>query len=128
MTKFIGDRKIKSTTTLDEKTPGGQPLIRVEYASGEIEILSKLMFDHVARKHSISASELRDLRLSKLVETTLTLCRDWGIKVGETPYYGQLLNQSLNYNIIQAELILWGEWTQKPRERDDVSLVDVDRV
>ena len=128
MTKFVGDRKIKSTTTLEEKTPGGTALIRVDYANGETEVLSKLMFDHVVRKQSIDATALRELRLAKLIEQTLALCREWGIKIGETPYYGQMLNHFLNYNITEAELILWGEWTQKPRERDDVSLIDVDRV
>jgi len=125
---FIGEKKIKSTEETKETTPGGIPLIRVLYEDGTTEYLSKKMHDEIVSKKATGLSELRDMRVRPLVAEVLALTREWGLKIGETPYFGQLLNQSLNFNIDQAELELWGKWMPKPKSRDDVSLTDVDRI
>lgn len=126
--QYIGDKQIISFKKLDETTPGGVPLIEVKYADDTVEVLSKLMFDHTVSDKGTDLTELRMKRVSRVVELTLELCRDWGIKIGETPFFGQLLNASLNDAVDQAELQLWSQWMTKPKERDEVSLTTVDRV
>ena len=125
---YIGEKKIKGSKETGETTPGGIPLVAVNFADGSIEYYSKLMFDETKTNKAVDLTELRDMRVQPIVSAVLALVRDWGLKIGETPYFGQMLNQSLNYNVDQAELELWGQWMPKPKHRDEVSLTDVDRV
>lgn len=126
--QYIGDRQIRLTEKLDETTPSGVPLIRVHYMSDESEVLSELMYKHLLSDRQTSKADLMENRVAKVVELTLGICGDWGLKIGETPRFGQMLNQSLNFAVDQAELQLWRGWDGGANERDDITLVTVDRV
>ena len=125
---FIGEKEIKNTETSEQKTEGGGEIIKVEYVDGTVEFLPKLMYDKVVTEQSIDLSQLREKRVQPIVQSILFILREWGIKTGETSYFSALLNQSLNNNIEQATIMLWGQFMPKPKSLDDVDLLTVDRV
>lgn len=125
---FIGEKKVKDSKETGETTPSGVPLVEVQYVDGTAECLSKLMFDQVLAEKACDLTELREKRLEVVLRAVLELMRDWGLRVGETPYFGALLNQSLNYSVEEATKTLWATVMLKPLSLDDVDLVTVDRV
>lgn len=126
---YIGEKEVTVTTYgTEEKTPGGVSIITVEYADGGIEKLSKLMYDATATGEPCDASALRDRRVFPVVSAVAGLMRDWGLKVGETPYFASVLNHSLNENVEEATKELWAQHMPKPASLDDVDLVTVDRI
>ena len=54
--------------------------------------------------------------------------REWGLKVGELPYFSQLLNGLLDFNRDSAMIYLISEYMPKPLSLDDVDLITVDRI
>lgn len=126
--QFIGDKKIKQTKDTNEKTPGGVEILQVEYEDGLSERFSKLMYDQVVSEESCDLSQLREKRVKYVVSSVLALLREYGVRVGDTPYLSVLLNQSLNFNVEEATKELWGQWMPRPLSLDDVDLVTVDRV
>ncbi len=126
--KFIGGRKIKQATETIEKTAGGFSLVQVEYEDKTIEWVSSKMLEKVVSDKSCDASELRDKRVTPIVQEILAMLRDWGIKLGELPYMSALLNQSLDFNQREAILELWSKWMPKPSSPDEVDFITVDRV
>lgn len=128
MSKFIGDQKIKETKETTEKTPGGTAIVEVVYENGRIERFSQLMYDLVVSEKSCDASTLREKRVQPVVGSVLAILREYGVRVGDTPYLSALLNQSLNSNVEEATKELWSRVMPKPQTLDDVDLVTVDRV
>lgn len=126
--KFIGEKKVKSVVFTDQKTPGGIQLVEVEFENGDKELFSVLMFGEIVTDEATNPSDLRDMRVRPVVSAVLSGLRDWGIKVGETAYFGALLNQSLNYNLDEAVKQLWSGFMPKPLSTDDVTLIAVDQV
>lgn len=125
---FIGEKKLKSHRETKEKTAGGFPLIEVQYEDEEIEWFSSLMFEKIVSDKACDLSELRDKRISPLVEVVLASLRDWGIKISELPYFSVLLNNSLDENTKQAYVELWSEWGPRLQSPDEASLIQVDKV
>ena len=128
MSKFIGDKKIKETRETADKTPGGTAIVEVEYEDGQVEKFSQLTYDLVASDKSCDATSLREKRVQPVVATVLAILREYGIKVGDTPYFAALLNLSLNNNVEEATKILWATVMPKPQTLDDVDFVTIDRV
>ena len=127
-TQYIGPKKIKSVETSEEKTVGGNDITKVIYEDGTIEFISSMMFDKVVSEETSDESVLRDKRMTPVVELVLSILRDWGVKVGELPYFSALLNRSLEYNSNQALLKLVGEYMPKPNSLDDIDYITVDRI
>lgn len=125
---YIGQKQIKETKTLEEKTPSGGEIVEVEYESGEKETFSKMMFDEIKSETSCDLTELRDKRVRPIVASVLLIFREWGIKVSETQYFSALLNQSLNHNKEEAEKELWKKWKPTLQSLDDVDYVVMDLV
>lgn len=129
MDSFVGPKKIKQAIhNIGERTAGGIELVKVEYEDGSEEHLSELMFAKVVSDKSCDLSALRDKRLLPVVEVILGILRDWGIKIGELPYFSSLLMKSLDYNTTQALIELWSHWMPRPRDPEDIDLVTIDRV
>ena len=126
--QFIGNKKIKIHFLTSETTPGGIPIVEVEYEDGTKEFFSELMFKEIVSDLSCDLTELRDKRISPVVKIVVGVLRDWGIKIGESSYFALVLNQSLNFNIDEAQKELWSQWTNKPLSLDEVDLIAVDRV
>ncbi len=126
--KFIGDKRIKTVVGTEEKTPGGISLVKVLYEDESIEYFSFLMFKKIVSDKSCDASELRDKRIEPIVAQIGALVRDWGLKVGELPYMGQLINQSLNFNYDEALFSLLADYMPRPNSLDEVTYTDLDRI
>lgn len=126
--KYIGGKKIQEAVLSGEQTPGGVDIIKVTYEDGTVEMFSSLMFLGLPSDEACDLSALRDKRVQPCVQAVLAGMRDWGIKVGETPYFGALLNQSLNFNVEEATKELWSKYMPRPLTLDDVDLVTVDLV
>ena len=126
--QFVGPKKIKRTQETGEKTPGGFPIIAVEYESGQVEHFSAPMLEKSLTSEAIDETKLRDKRIFPVVESLLILLRDWGLKLGELDYTVRLLSQSLNMNTDAATKELWSQWMPKPLSLDDIDLITVDRV
>lgn len=126
--QFIGEKKIKSSGKTKEKTPGGVTIMRVEFEDGVVEHFSDLMFGQVVSDESCDLTALRDKRMTPVVEIVLAAMREWGVKVGELPYFSALLNQSLQHNSDQALLKLVGGYMPKPLSLDEVDYVTIDRI
>lgn len=126
--KFIGEKKITSAEKTEEKTAGGFSIIKVSYGDESIEHLSELMFARVVSDKRCDASELREKRVEPIVGQIGALVRDWGLKVGELPYMGQMINQSLNFNYDEALYSILADWMPRPKSLDDVTYTDVDRI
>lgn len=125
---FIGKKKVKETRETEEKTPGNSPILEVAYEDGTVERFSKIMYDQIISEESCDESVLRDKRIHPVVGTVLAILREYGVKVGETPYLSALLNQSLNSNVEEATKELWSNFMPLPLSLDDVDLVTIDRV
>lgn len=129
MSLFIGEKKIKQAIETKEKTEStGVSIIKVEFEDGSIEHFSKLMFDKIKSIDKCDLSQLRDKRVGSVVEIVLGVMRDWGLKIGELPYFASLLNQSLNYNSDNALLKLVSKYGPKPKSLDDIDYVTIDRI
>lgn len=126
--RFVGGKRIAWVVETEEKTEGGSSLVEVSYEDGSIERFSTLMFENIVTDESIDESQLRDKRVQPLVGVILSVLRDWGVKVGELPYFSALLNQSLNYNVEEATKELWAKFMPRPKSLDDVDTVTIDRV
>lgn len=125
---WVGDKKIKGTTVLEEKTPAGVDLIEVEYTNGKKEVFSKTMLDVMVHTKACDASELQERRIHPVVGSMLAMLREYGVKVGELSYMSTLLNQSMNNNKDEAEKELWSKFLPTIQSLDDVDLITVDRV
>lgn len=126
--KFIGPKKITSVSPIGQMTPGGFELWEIGFKDDTAERFSAPMLKHVIRKKSIDISELRDKRIAPVVEVTLQVLRDWGIKMSELQFYSAMLQNSLDYNYNQAQNILLSEWMPKPISPDEVDLLVIDRI
>ena len=126
--KFIGPKKVKNTAITEEITPGGIPIVEVEYEDGVKEWFSSKMFEKIIASESCDESTLRDKRVHPVVGEMQVLLREWGIKLGELPYMSIILNQSLDFNQKSALQELWSKWMPKPQSLDDVDLITIDRV
>ena len=125
---YIGNKKIKESKVLDEKTPIGSDIIEVEYVDKTKEILSKMMFDEIVSEKSCDLTDLRDKRVRPIVASVLLIFREWGIKVSETAYFSSLLNQSLDTNKDEAQKELWKKWKPTLQSLEDLDYITVDRV
>jgi hypothetical protein len=126
--QFIGGKKIKDHKVTKEKTPGDMEIVCVNYDDGSMEYFSKVMFDNIVTTEAIDATALREKRINPMVNVVLSILREYGIKIGELPYFSSLLNQSLNYNSDQALIELISQYMPKPNSLDDVDLITVDRI
>ena len=119
---------MKTSVETDEQTPGGIPLVKIEYEDGLVEFFSKLMFDQIVSDKSCSLEKLREKRCEPIVLSVQSILREWGIKAGELAYFSALLNNSLEYNRNAAVCKLWGDWMPVPLDPDEVTLTTIDRV
>ena len=126
--RFIGPKQIKEVTETEEKTPGGNPILKVEYEDGVVEMYSKVMFDLIVSPETCDLTQLREKRLAHLISATLVILREYGMKIGETAHFGLQINELLNSNIDEAQRELWAKWMPKPLSLDEVDFVTVDRV
>lgn len=126
--RYIGSKKIERTKEIEEKTPNGFSIIEVEYEDQTKEWISSLMFEKIVSETPYDLSELRDKRITPIVQVVLAVLRDWGIKLNELPYMSVLLNQSLDFNQKEALLELWSKWMPRPISPDDVDMITIDRV
>ena len=126
--KYIGQKKIKQTLPLEEKTPGGIMIVECEYEDGIKEYFSVLMYNEIVSKEPCDLSELRDKRLNPIVRELLKILCDWGIKLGELQYMSSLLNQSLMFNEKEALVELWSKWMPRPLSPDEVDLITINRL
>ena len=117
---YIGSKKVASTKVMDEKTPAGFEIIEVHYEDLSIEHIAKVMYDKVVSNEPCNESILRDKRVQPVIETILSILREWGIKVGELQYMSAMLNRSLDYSNNQALIELMSQWMQRPLSLDDV--------
>jgi hypothetical protein len=124
---YIGPKKIKETKD-GEKTTNGIEIVDVLYEDGSREFLSKLMFDKIVSEESCDLTKLRDKRLEPLVKETLTVLRNWGIKLSELTQFYALLNLSMQNNEKEALLELWRELIPTLQDPDDIDLINVDLV
>ena len=124
---FIGPKQIKETKPLG-KTSNGIEVVEVVYEDNTSETLSKLMYDKIISETACDASQLRNKRMYPIVILVATVLRDWGLKTSELPYFGTLLNQSLDVNIKEAERTLWLKYIPTLTNIDDVDLIAVDLV
>ena len=118
---YIGEKIVKETKEEDG-------LIVVTYEDGDVETMSKKMYDAVISEESCDLTALRDKRIYPIVEATLALMRDWGIKISELQYFSVVLNQSLMENEKAALVKLWQQYSPMIKAHDEVDLVTIDRV
>lgn len=126
--RFIGEKKILFAELTDETTPAGTKLVKVTFADDSVEHFSELMFGYIVSDEQSDLSALREKRIKPIVQAILELLREYGIRVGELPYFSALLNQSLDFNRAEAERHLWSRYMPKPKDLEDVDLITVDRV
>ena len=126
--QYIGTRKVKSHKKTKETTPGGTPIVKVEYEDGLVEHLSTLMFDKVISNEPCDETNLRKKRVLPVMEQVLMLLREWGMKASEMGYFSQLLNDQLEFNKEAAYIKLVSEYMPKPLSLDDVDLITLDRI
>ena len=122
---YIGLKQVKETTDEDA---GEIKLVHVEYLDGSRETLSKSMYDAVASEVECDLTQLREKRVKPVVANVLRVIRDWGMKVGELPYFSAVLNESLRTNEESALTELWRKFIPTIKSLDDVDYVAVDRV
>lgn len=126
--QFIGPKKIRLIEETEEKTAGGYSITKVTYDDNDVEYFSSLMFNKIVSDKPCDLTELRDKRVTPVVEIILAVIRDWGLKVGELSYFSALLNKSLQYNSDQALIGLVSKFMPKPNSLDDVDYATVDRI
>lgn len=124
---YIGKNEVKSTAVA-EKTVGGIDVVEVTYMNGEKEYLSKLLYDKVVSGAISDDTNLRDKRIIPMVEATLVLLRDWGIKLSELPYFSAMLNNSIEKNHQEALNELWKPWVYNINHPEQVDMIAMDRV
>ena len=126
--QYIGEKQVSNIVGTGKNTPSGVPIMSVEYADGKKEIISSLMVKYVLADIPCNLSELRDKRVSPIVEKILETFRDWGLKLNELSYVSLLLNQSIDYNHHQAMRELWSKYMEKPLSTEDVDMLTLDKV
>lgn len=126
--QYIGKKQIRLATETEEKTPGNMSIMKVEFEDDSVEFISQIMFEKVISDTIVDETALRDKRIFPVVETLLSVLREWGIKTGELPYLSALLNQSLDFNSNQALIQLVSQYMPKPNSLDDVDMLTIDRI
>src|SRR3990167_6329154 len=124
---FIGPKQIKETKD-GGKTLNGIEVIEIFYEDNTKEILSKLMYDKIVSEESCDLTQLRDKRLEPLVKETLTVLRNWGIRLSELTQFYALLNLSMGNNEKEALLELWHDVIPTLQDPDDVDLINIDLI
>ena len=121
---FIGSKEIKSTRDYKDEVE----LIEVTFADDTVELFSKKMYEVMVTDAACDLTELREKRITPIVQEVLKTLRDWGIRLSELPYFGAVLNNSIDQNTNEALIELWGQHMPKPLAPDEVSLIIVDKV
>lgn len=126
--QFIGPKQVRVWEVVEDKTPGGKEIVKVEFEDDTVEFLAKIMFDVVVSDEACDETKLREKRVNPIVETLLSVLCEWGIKTGELTYMSALLNKSLDFNSNAALIKLVSVWMPKPNSLDDVDFVTIDRI
>jgi hypothetical protein len=125
--KYIGLKPIKEVKD-GGKTPNGVEVVEVFYEDNTREVFSKLMYDKIVSEESCDLTQLREKRITPIVEQVLLVMRNWGIKVSELPYFSSLLNQSMQANEKEAMRELWLDVIPTLADPDDVDLIAIDLI
>lgn len=125
---FIGEKEIESIKKTKEVTLGGNPIVEVKFKDGYVQHLSQQMYDKIVSEEKCDLTQLREKRVTPVLELILAVLRDWGITTGELPYLSLKLNQSLDYNSNQALLKLVSKYMPMPKSLDDIDYITVDRI
>ena len=126
--KYVGEKQVKQAVMTEEKTPTGIEIVKIEFEDGTAEHFSKLMYEKIVSDEKCDLTKLRDKRMEPVVTIVLGVMRDWGVKIGELPYFASLLNLSLNNNSDQALFKLVSKYMPKPSSLDDIDYVTIDRI
>lgn len=126
--QYIGEKAVESVEDTDQTTIGGVAVKQVIYKDGSSERLSEKMLEVASTDKKVDLTELRELRLHPVVQETLSLWLDWGIRVDEVNYLCNLLGQSINENGNAAIVKLWGERGANIAEPSAIDLITIDRV
>jgi hypothetical protein len=125
---FIGEKEIKEVKEAKGKTIGGNPIMEVKFTNGDVQHFSKLMYDRIVSEEKCDLTQLREKRLTPVLEIVLAVLRDWGVTSGELPYFSIKLNQSLDYNTNQALIKLVSKYMPTPKSLDDIDYITIDRI
>ena len=119
---FIGPREIKGEPVEAEN------LVTVEYKDGTSEILSKLMYDITLSKKACDLTELMEKRIKPIVKETLTIMRNYGMKLSEVSHFLKFITEMLEINEEAAIVELWKPLNKTIQRSDDIDLISIDKV
>ncbi len=122
MTLYVGNKEIKSTEELEQKTPLGNSLVEVIYTDDSKEILPKQMADRLTSLKQVDISEFQHLRCSILADLLFSIIREYGMKWNEFTYVMTLLKTSVEKHREAAEKTLYG------KAREEVTLLDIAEI
>ena len=119
--KYIGEKQIKKVVKGVHCS--------VEYMDGSKEIIPFVMMDKIVSNEPCDVTELRDKRLTPIVEGVLNVLKDWGLKMSELSQFSILLSHSLDFNEKQAIVEILNKYTgSKMISPDEIDMLTIDKV
>jgi len=120
--KYIGEKQI--VQAIQDKS-----VYTIEYADGTKELLSQLMIDKVVSDEPCDLTALRDKRLAPIVEETLKVLRNWGLKMSELQQFSLLLSNSIDFNEKKALVEVLNEYTgSQMLSPDEMDMLTIDKI
>jgi len=106
--KFIGDKKILSTSLTSEKTPIGSEIIKVLFEDGTSKLFPKALFERIQTDTPIDAGVLRKKWVDVVVNNTIILLQENDIRMEDMDYFMNTLLVSIDEKCNRANAALYG--------------------
>lgn len=126
---YIGPYQVATTEDLPDPN-----MIRVRYAKAEgdaeerYEDINRDIYHATCALDPYDLTSLRQKRMSKVVETILSVMTLYNVKVDEVNYLTSLLIESVNHSLDRADGKLWRRPGEKARDLHDRAMRDIDSV
>jgi len=119
---YIGPKEVKVVDSIAEKYNGTIDLVKVTYADGTTETLSKKLYDVSTTVQASDFTALRSQRANAVVQNILAVLLDWGVPLVDVNFICASVPVSINASIDAANTKLWG----KPE--NTLNLIEIDKM
>jgi len=98
MKRYIGQKEVVLSELSKFEGNNGESIetVKVTYADGSVELLTKKMFEAIAKTDPCDLTALRELRIYPITKDILRLFLEYGLKDDEVTYLFSVIEMSLN--------------------------------
>ena len=83
MKNFIGNKNVVTVVLLEEKTPGGNEMVNVQFGDGTSEIMPKTRFELIVSEEKSDATTVQNKLKARIGGLMYSVLHEYGVKMGE---------------------------------------------